>query len=132
MSSTDGTSQTRLIMVLPAADRLCNQARNSPCCIVISKPCVLLNLKCIILILANLPTLQAGPINSSPNTNDIWVQSFHTLKNCCNRGEIFFFKYMNYVSIFVVTVWKCPFLFYRSRCPNYFVHIMNVQVIGVW
>ncbi len=26
--------------------------------------------------------------NSSPNTNDlyIWVQSFHTLQNCCNRG----------------------------------------------
>ncbi len=49
--------------------------------------------------------------NSSPNTNDlyIWVQSFHTLQNCCNRGGNTIFKYMNYVSIFVATVWKCLF-----------------------
>ncbi len=49
--------------------------------------------------------------NSSPNTNDlyIWVPSFHTLQNCCNRCGNKFFKYMNYVSIFVGTVWKCPF-----------------------
>ncbi len=40
----------------------------------------------------------------------IRVQSFHTLQNCCNRGG-FFFKYMNYVSIFVATVWKSLFLF---------------------
>ncbi len=47
--------------------------------------------------------------NSSPNTNDlyIWVQSFHTLQNYCNRGGNTMIKYMNYVSIFVATVWKC-------------------------
>ncbi len=38
--------------------------------------------------------------NSSPNINDIWVQSFHTLQNCCNRGGNTIFKYINYVSIF--------------------------------
>ncbi len=48
--------------------------------------------------------------NSSPNTNDlyIWVQSFN---NYCNRGGNKNFKYMNDVSIFVGTVWKCLFLF---------------------
>ncbi len=49
--------------------------------------------------------------NSSPNTNDIWVQSFHTLQNCCNRCGNTIFKNMNYVFIFVATVWKCLFLF---------------------
>ncbi len=46
-----------------------------------------------------------------PNTNDlyIWVPSFHTLQNCYNRGGDTMFKYMNYVSIFVVTVWMCFF-----------------------
>ncbi len=39
----------------------------------------------------------------------IWVQSFHTLQNCCNRGGNKNVKYMNYVSIFVATVWKCDF-----------------------
>ncbi len=39
--------------------------------------------------------------NALPNTNDIWVQSFHTLQNCCNRGGNIIFKYINYVSIFV-------------------------------
>ncbi len=36
--------------------------------------------------------------NSSPNTSDlyIWVQSFHTLQNCCNRGGNTIFKYMNF------------------------------------
>ncbi len=43
--------------------------------------------------------------NSSPNTNEIWVQSFHTLQN---RGGNNIFKYMNF---FVATVWKCLFLF---------------------
>ncbi len=41
----------------------------------------------------------------------IWVQSFHTLQNCCNRDGNKTIKYMNYVSIFVATVWKCVFLF---------------------
>ncbi len=39
----------------------------------------------------------------------IWVQSFHTLQICSNRGGNTIFKNMNYVSIFVATVWKCPF-----------------------
>ncbi len=35
--------------------------------------------------------------NASPNINDlyIWVQSLHTLQNCCNRGGNTLFKYMN-------------------------------------
>ncbi len=47
------------------------------------------------------------------NTNDsyIWIQSFHSLQNFCNRGGNTNFKYMNYVSIFVGTVWECLFLF---------------------
>ncbi len=59
----------------------------------------------------NVRQLQPGAKNSSPNTNDlyIWVQSFHTLQNWCNRGGNTIYKYMNYVSIFVAT--KCPFLF---------------------
>ncbi len=34
--------------------------------------------------------------NSSPNTNDlyIWVQSFHTRQNWCNRGGNTIFKYL--------------------------------------
>ncbi len=47
--------------------------------------------------------------NSSPNTNDIWVQLFHTLQNYCNRAGNKNFKYIHYVSIFVATVWKCFF-----------------------
>ncbi len=39
----------------------------------------------------------------------IWVQSFHTLQICSNRGGNTIFKNMNYVPIFVATVWKCPF-----------------------
>ncbi len=39
------------------------------------------------------------------------IQSFHTLRNSCNRGGNTIFKYTNYVSIFVATVWKHPFLF---------------------
>ncbi len=61
----------------------------------------------------------------------IWVQSFHTLQNC-NRGGNRKIKNKNFVSIFVATVWKCHFLFLRSWCASTFVHIMNVQVIGVW
>ncbi len=65
--------------------------------------------------------------NASPNINElyIWVQSLHTLQNCCNRGGNTLFKYMNYVSIFVTTVWKCLFLFYRRGSPSTFDHIMN-------
>ncbi len=48
--------------------------------------------------------------NSSPNTDDIWIQSFHTLQNCCNRGGNTIFKYINYVSIFVASL-EVPFLF---------------------
>ncbi len=50
------------------------------------------------------------PKNASPNTNNlyIWVHSFHTLQNCCNRGGNVIFKCMN---VFVATVWKCLFLF---------------------
>ncbi len=43
-----------------------------------------------------------------PNTNDlyIWVQSFHTLQNCCKRGGNTIFKYIHF---FIATVWKCFF-----------------------
>ncbi len=41
--------------------------------------------------------------NSPPNTNDIWVQSFHTLQNCCNRSGFFFKLFL-----------KCEFLCYHS------------------
>ncbi len=70
--------------------------------------------------------------NKTPVTWTYGIQSFHSLKICCNRGGNTIFKYINFVSIFVATVWKCPFLFYRRGCPSTFVHIMNVQVIGVW
>ncbi len=57
--------------------------------------------------------------NEPTNTNDIWVQSFYTLQNCCNRDGNTFFKYMNYVSIFVATVWKRLFLFSKEGVSQY-------------
>ncbi len=71
--------------------------------------------------------------NVSPNTNDlyIWVPSFHTLQNCCVRGGNNIFKYMNYVSIFVATVWKCLFLFQRTGCPSTFGNIVYIWVTCV-
>ncbi len=56
--------------------------------------------------------------HSSPNTNDIWVQSFIKLQKYCNRGGNAIFKYMNYVSIFVATAWKC--LFSSKEGDQYF------------
>ncbi len=50
------------------------------------------------------------PKNSSTNTNDLYI----------------------WVILFVVTVWKCLFFSSKEGVPVLFVHIMNVQVIGVW
>ncbi len=71
-------------------------------------------------------------INSSPNTNDLctWVQSFHSLQNWCNRDGNTMFKYMNYVSIFVGTVWKC-FSLLKKGC-QYFCPYNECKVISVW
>ncbi len=91
--------------------------------------------------------------NSSPNTNDlyIWVQSFHTLRNCCNRCGNKTFKYINYDFIFVATVGSVFFSskeggvpvllslewMYKSMVLGDVLKCMKwlypyVQIVGVW
>ncbi len=69
---------------------------------------------------------------SSPNTNDlyIWVQSFHTFQNCCNRGGNTIFKYIMFPSL-VPQFGSGYFSSKEKKSPSTFVYIMNVQVIGV-
>ncbi len=69
--------------------------------------------------------------NASPNTNDTWVLSFHTLQNCCNRGGN---TILSALIMFLSLLPQFGRVFFSSKegCPSTFVHIMNVQVIGVW
>ncbi len=55
-----------------------------------------------------------------------WVQSFHTLQNCCNRGGNTIFNYMDF---FVATVWKCLFSLLKKGCVPVFCHIMMYKLL---
>ncbi len=55
-----------------------------------------------------------------------------TSKNCCNRDGNTIFKYKNYVPIIIATDLEVIFLSKEGGCPNTFVYIVYVQVIGVW
>lgn len=78
MSSTDGKSQTRLVWEVLRSSlwqiALCNQARNSPCCIVISHPCVLLHLNFTMFIPANL----ANTASRANHLDNRWCYSICT------------------------------------------------------
>ncbi len=68
--------------------------------------------------------------HQTPMTCTYGYSHFIHVKTVATGGNTIF-KYINYVSIFVATVWKCLFLFWRRGCPNTFVHIMNVHVIVI-
>ncbi len=53
---------------------------------------------------------------------------FIHFKTVATEVELQFFKY---IYLFVATVWKCLFSS-KEEGVSTFVHIMNVQVIGVW
>ncbi len=57
---------------------------------------------------------------------------FRHFQNCCNRDGNTIFKYMNYVPIVVATDLEVHFSVLKKGCPNTFVYIVYVQVIGVW
>ncbi len=69
-------------------------------------------------------------VRLTPNTNDIWVQSFHTLQNCCNRGGNAFLSTL----IYLLPQFGSAFFSSKEGGCNRggFVHIIKVQVIGVW
>ncbi len=61
----------------------------------------------------------------------IWIQSFHTFQNCCNRGGNSIFKYINF---FVATVsllkkgvsqYFCPY----NECTSHWCLVMSFWLI---
>ncbi len=68
------------------------------------------------------------------HTEHQWLVNMGTVildfQNCCNRDGNTIFKYMNYVPIVVVTDLEVHFSVLKKGCPNTFVYIVYVQVIG--